>query len=150
MLKDVNSDTTPIVTKGIDILLPDETIAIDVEIEPAQKKQKVCAFATIMGKNDMHVQYLEYVQDIDKKAHIDEQILHYLYDYIQGIGLGYRDQKQRSQLSANVQKIKNTLCCVQKYWKVLLRAEFPSIPDNEFSSSKFITSLQEMNRTGSK
>ena len=48
-LKDLHSDSTPIITKGIYILLPDENINVDVinvdlPTEPAKKKQKTCAF----------------------------------------------------------------------------------------------------------
>ena len=48
-LKDLHSDSTPIITKGIYILLPDEIINVDVinvdpPTKPAKKKQKTCAF----------------------------------------------------------------------------------------------------------
>ena len=103
-----------------------------------------------MGKDYKFVEYLRYETDLDEEACIDTQILHYLYDYLEEIKLGYRDEKQKNKLVTNIQKIKNTLCFVQKYWKVLLRAEFPTLPDNQFSSSKFISALIGMKRMGTK
>lgn len=154
-LKDLHSDSTPIITKGIYILLPDENINVDVinvdlPTEPAKKKQKTCAFKAMMGKDYKFVEYLRYETDLDEEACIDTQILHYLYDYLEEIKLGYRDEKQKNKLMTNIQKIKNTLCFVLKYWKVLLRAEFPTLPDNQFSSSKFISALTGMKRMGTK
>ena len=154
-LKDLHSDSTPIITKGIYILLPDEIINVDVinvdlPTKPAKKKQKTCAFKAMMGKDYKFVEYLRYETDLDEEACIDTQILHYLYDYLEEIKLGYRDEKQKNKLVTNIQKIKNTLCFVQKYWNVLLRAEFPTLPDNQFSSSKFISALTGMKRMGTK
>eukprot|EP00984_Skeletonema_dohrnii_P019673 scaffold9466_cov85-Skeletonema_dohrnii-CCMP3373.AAC.1 len=152
-LKALNGADTPILTDGIDILLPKEIIDVDVSTEPLQKKQKTCAFAAMMGKNDKCVKYLQYVEDLDKEQHIDEQIKQMMYGYLEDIGLGYRDDKQEAKLKSNTTKIKQVLCFVQNYWKVLLRAEFPHLPagsDIDFSSSKFISELTTMTRMGSK
>lgn len=154
-LKDLDSDDTPIMSKGIDILLPDEIIDADAATEHVHKKQKVCAFAIMTGKTDEKgVEYLQYETDIDREdENIDKQILHHLYDYLVEIGLGYRDNKQKKKLETNMEKIKNTLCFVQKYWKVLLRAEFPVLKKgthHDFSSSMFLSALQKTKRKGTK
>ncbi len=76
-------------------------------------------------------------KDIDKEEHIDGQILQKLYEHLEEIGLGYRDNNQQKRLEANTQIIKNSLC---KYWKVLPRAEFPDLQkgkDDDFTLSKF-------------
>ena len=44
------------------------------------------------------------------------------------IELGYTDGKQKKTLETNAKHICDFLCFVQKYWKVLVRAEFQRIP----------------------
>jgi hypothetical protein len=156
-LEALNTKDTPILADGIDIHLPKEIINVDDDSdapEPALKKQKVCAFAMLMGTTaEKGVEYLRSEKDIDKEENIDGQILHKLYEHLEEIGLGYRDINQRKRLEANMQIIKNTLCFVQKYWKVLLRAEFPDLPkgkDDNFTLSKFISALQETVRRSAK
>lgn len=154
-LANLNSKTTPILEGGININLPDEEV-INVDDDPATssapppKKQKIDAFAAMMGSTTFGVSYLQYEEDMDQTLQIDEQIKHVLYVQLEQMGLGYRDQKQHSKLKANTEKIKNTLCFVQKYWKVLLRADFPHLPQGDFAHSKFISSLQDTRRTSTK
>lgn len=155
MLRDLDTDDTPIISKGMDILLPDEIIDVDAAPEPAQKKQKISAFDVMTGKTDKKgVEYIQYETEIDREEEdISYQILHRLYDHLKEIGLGYRDQKQHVKLKSNMQKIKNTLCFVQKYWKVLLRAEFPVLKqgvNDDFSTSKFLEKLQQTKRKSTK
>lgn len=49
----------------------------------------------MMGKDYKSVEYLRYETDLDEETRIDTQILHYLYDYLEEIKLGYRDEKQK-------------------------------------------------------
>ncbi len=157
-LENLNTRSTPILTEGININLPDEEVInvdddLDTSSAPPPKKPKIDAFAAIMGSTTLGVSYLQYEEDMDKTLQIDEQIKHHLYKQLEEMGLGYRDQGQQSRLKANTEKIKNTLCFVQKYWKVLLRAEFPHLPkggDYDFTQSKFISAIQDTTRKSTK
>ncbi|KAL7538123.1 hypothetical protein ACHAXR_008302 [Thalassiosira sp. AJA248-18] len=64
------------------------------------------------------------------------------------IGLGYCDGKQKEALTKNATNIVNTLCFVEKHWKVLFLADRPHIPDGEdsFPSSKLLSCLAETTR----
>ena len=60
-----------------------------------KNKKHVHSRRAMMGKDYKFVEYLRYETDLDEEACIDTQILHYLYDYLEEIKLGYRDEKQK-------------------------------------------------------
>ena len=157
-LENLNSTNTPILEGGIiHINILNEPIDIDDEpitsSAPPAKKPKIDAYDVMLGKTAVKVNYLQYDENIDGEAQIDEQIKRQIYILLEEMGLGYRDDKQKRKLATNTQKIKNTLCFVQKYWKVLLSAEFPHLPkgrDTNYAQSKFISALQGTTRLGSR
>ena len=59
------------------------------------------------------------------------------------IELGYSSNDQKVKLEGNAVLLMKSLCYVQKYWKVLFRADYPHIPTGTegFASSKLLTAL---------
>jgi hypothetical protein len=97
----------------------------------SKKKAKVALADVLMGRVVLNMKYLEYITDVDKRQEINEQIKEKVYSFYEEIGLGYCDAKQEEALSKNATQIVNTLCYVEKHWKVLFRADRPRIPDGE-------------------
>ena len=102
-----------------------------------------------MGRVLLNMQYLLYERDVDKHQEIDEQLMEKLYSIYIEIELGYYDPRQKAQLETNTRHIKNVLCFIQKHWKVLMRADFPTIPDadsEDFVSSEVVCALVKITR----
>ena len=101
----------------------------------------------------MDLRYLEMKElDIDKEREINEQVLAEVYEVFKEVELGYHSNDQKEMLITNAEKLKNTLCFVQKYWKVLLHAEYPHIPTEGFKYSRLLNTLAvaDLNRSKKK
>ena len=103
----------------------------------------------MLGNEVLNLQYLQYEWNVDKQQEIDEQCKEKVFDLYEAIGLGCDILRQKKQLDSNVMHVKNAMCFIQKHWKVLLRAEYPNIPDNgeEYVQSKVLEALAETTRT---
>ena len=90
--------------------------------------------------------------DSEDEMDLSDQLVFGLHALLQNeFELGHRDEKQKEQLSGNVEKLKNELCFVQRHWKVLSHADFPHLPqdfDDKVVTSKIILATAGMNRTG--
>ena len=113
--------------------------------ENVSKKAKVSIADVLMKKVilEKSMSFLQWEIDIDLVPEINEQVTEKLYFLFEEIDLGYCDPGQKNKLKTNAGHLNGTLCFVQKFWKVLFRAEFPRIPDGdeEFASSKLLTAL---------
>ena len=143
-LEALNSRDSPIFAAGISIHLP----PAPTSTRNAQKKSKTCAIDVMLGNVahpslDKDMQFLEYVINADDGVpDINLQIQERIYSTFVEIDLGYLDGRQQDALKGNAELLQNTLCFIQKYWKVLLRADFPHIPDsNGYQSSKLLAGL---------
>ena len=138
----MNSNDTPIFKKGIDIILK--------PIQPATttaKKTKVCAHAVLMKRAQMELNYCRReVKDVNKEPEINEQTLDKVYEFFEEIELGYWSNDQKHNLTKNGDHLMKVLCFIQKYWKVLLRADYPHIPAGDFESSKLLKAIIGLNR----
>ena len=135
----LNSSDTPIFASGIDIrLLLNST-------GNAKKKAKVCAHDVLLGKVDLGKDncFLKCEIDMDEEYPlVHHQIQQRLYSLFEDIDLGYCDDVERVALKGNAELLQSTLCFIQKYWKVILRADFPRIPDtDDYPSSKLLMVL---------
>ena len=135
----LNSSDTPIFASGIDIrLLLNFT-------GNAKKKAKVCAYDVLLGNVDLgkDIPFLKCEIDMDEENPLlHHQIQQRLYSLFEDIDLGYCDDGERVALKGNAEQLQSTLCFIQKYWKALLRADFPCIPDtDDYPSSKLLTVL---------
>lgn len=140
----LNSSDTPILTKGIDVLLPPKEVPEQL-LTNTGKKAKHSSSDVLMGRVVLNQAYLKFEHKSregkqSKDPQIDEQILEDLYTYYEEIELGWRDERQEKLLRKNAQTIKNALCFCQKHWDVLLRAKFLKIPStvDGFESSKLL------------
>ena len=59
--------------------------------------------------------------------------------------LRYCDGKQKEQLAKNLALMNNILCFFKKHWKVLLRKNFPELPQH-LQSSPFLDMLTSTKR----
>ena len=102
----------------------------------------------VLSKKVVKKKVLKLVIDLDVDPSLDVQICDKLYSIFEEIDLGYADNGQKKALENNAQHLKNSLCFIQKFWKVLVRAEFPIIPDSneDFSESKLLNALAETTR----
>ena len=143
----MNSASTPIFDKGIDILLSQ----IELEpITPTPKKQKICANALLMKQVHLEVNYLKIKEkDAGVEPAINDQILEQIYEFFEKIDLGYSSNDEKATLVKNAGLLMRSLCFVQKHWKVLLRAEYPHIPSGEedFASSELLKALGGLTRS---
>ena len=140
----LNSDDTPIFSAGISIHLS----PVPKSTGNAQKKAKTNAIDVMMGKV-VHpslvkdIRFLKNVVNVDAGLpDINLQIQQMLYSLFEEIDLGFYDGRQSDALKGNAELLQNTACFIQKYWKVLLRADFPRIPESDdYSSSKVLAGL---------
>ena len=143
-LEALNSPDTPLFKLGMDIILSPIVNKNGVS-ENVSKKAKVSIADVLMKKVilEKSMSFLQWEIDIDLVPEINEQITEKLYSLFEEIDLGYCDPDQKNKLETNAGHLNGTLCFVQKFWKVLFRAEFPRIPDGdeEFASSKLLTAL---------
>ena len=143
----MNSASTPIFDKGIDILLSQ----IELEpITPAPKKQKICANALLMKQVHLEMNYLKIKEKVaGVEPEINDQILEQIYEFFEKIDLGYSSNDEEATLVKNAGLLMKSLCFVQKHWKVLLRAEYPHIPSGEedFASSELLIALGGLTRS---
>ena len=105
-------------------------------LEAIRKKigSKKSAIAVLMGHEALDVMYLrmkdeetlETLADVEEggvdKLDVDKQILLFLYTLYgkEYFDVGYQDRKQKAQLKANTQHLKNALCFVRKQWSTLM------------------------------
>ena len=147
-LHTMNSTNTPIFKKGIDILL---TLVEPAPTTTTKKTKLIDARAVLMKEVQSDLRYLTMKEeDIDKEPEVDEQVLASLYGLFKEIEVRYCSNDQKEKLSTNAGHIKNALCFVQKHWKVLLCAEYPHIPTDDYKSSKLLNALTDLNRTKKK
>ena len=144
-LEDLDSNDTKIFKMGFDVMLSPE-----VTSAPDKKKSKtLVSLGDVLSKKVVKKKFLkQLVIDLDVDPSLDVQICDKLYSIFEEIDLGYADNKQKKALETNAQHLKNSLCFIQKFWKVLVRAEFPIIPDSneDFSESKLLNALTETTR----
>ena len=115
------------------------------------KKPKKSANDVLMGRVATDMRYLKSTVDLNMEADIQKQLISSLYTTLREHGLGYCDGNQEGQLRVNAARIRDTLCFVQKHWRVLLRADFPKIPDDTeegFHESILLTKLSGLKRLG--
>ena len=64
------------------------------------------------------------------------------------IELGCCSNDQKEQLIKNAGHLMKSLCFIRKYWRVLLRADYPQIPEGEedFTSSKLLNAITGLTR----
>jgi hypothetical protein len=144
-LEALNSNDTPLFTSGIDIYL---SITRSLTVNKKIKKPKHSATDVLMGRVvlEKEMKLLKWDINVDGEPEIHHQVMQKLYSLFEEIDLGFFDDKQKESLSAIAEYLKNTLCFIQKFWKVLLRADFPRLPSNEFDSSKLLTLLTTTTR----
>ena len=115
------------------------------------KKPKKAAVDVIMGREVVKMRYLTSTVDLEKETDIQKQLTATLYALWKEHGLGYCNGNQEGQLRTNSAKIRDTLCFIQKHWGVLLRADFPTIPQetNEgFHECILLNKLTGLSRLG--
>ena len=136
----LNSSATPIFDKGIDVVLS----PIEPSSTNTKKNKTVCAHSLLMNKVHLELKYLSRVEnEVGKEPEINEQVLDKLYELFEEIALGYWSNDQKIQLTKNAVHLMKSLCFIQKHWKVLLRADYPHIPDGEddFASAKLLNAI---------
>ena len=104
-----------------------------------------------MGRDVVEMRYLTSTVDLEKETDIQKQLTATLYSTWKEYGLGYCNGNQEAQLRTNTAKIRDTLCFVQKHWGVLLRADFPTIPqetDEGFHACILLNKLSGLTRLG--
>jgi hypothetical protein len=138
-LEALNSSDTPIFLSGIDIHLLLKSTG------NAKKKAKRCAHDVLMENVviEKDLSFLKCEVDTNEEHPlIHLQIQQQLYSLFKEIDLGYCGGGEHDVLKGNVELLQNLLCFIQKYWKVLLRADLPRIPDtDDYPSSKLLTGL---------
>ena len=81
------------------------------------------------------IKYLIFEEDIDGILNLQEQLKVGLLSAMKvDFELGYCDGKQKEQLTKNLALMNNILCFFEKYWKVMLRKNFPELPQHLQSS----------------
>ena len=150
-LKAMNSYKTPL-TKGFDIVL--KCLGGLPQTNSTTVNGKKNAFSVLQKQTAANIRYLkvkekEGVSDdvMDLSAHLDAGIYTLLQNEFE---LRYQDQKQKEQLSGILEKLKNALCFLEKQWKVLLRADFPKLPqdaEDKVARSKILLATAGMHRT---
>jgi len=140
-LSAMNSVDTPIFEKGIDIILT----PIIEKSNGATKKAKRCAQDILMGKVTLELNYLQGEKDLDDEPSIDVQIMEELHTLFEENNIGYRGDAQKRALKSNMEHMKNALCFIIKFWKVLFRADYPHIPSGgeDYGSSQLLMALAE-------
>ncbi len=73
-------------------------------------------------------------KDLTTLSTLDNQIGDGLVNYFEGIGLGWCNGDQESQLEKNKLHLKNSLCFVFRHWRKLFNAEHPLVPAGEYAS----------------
>ena len=126
------------------------------ELEPPQSKKQKPMADILMGRAVINMSFLKVEIEIRKETSmlqddLQQQLTASLYSVWQVQDLGYCDGHQKAQLKLNTKKLVDTLCFVQKHWRVLLRAPFPEIPkdtDDDYQSSVLLNKLGGLKRTG--
>lgn len=144
----LDCDDSPIINKGIDIYLPVEIEAVDVNgaSEPPNKKPKVNAFEVLQGQKLLDMKFLENDMDLDRQRNISDEIGDAICAVFTNINLGYVTGDQQTLLKRNYNTIKNALCFIRKHWHTLLRASFPHIPvegEIQFSKSQLLIAVAD-------
>ena len=93
----------------------------------------------------MDAKYLKLEEELDRVPTLSDQIWDKLLTYYRDeMDLGYADRSQEDQLRKNTLVIKNALCCIEKHWAVLFRAEFPKIPKSDRNKKMLDSVFLEM------
>ena len=153
-LVQLDSKSTPIFENGIDITLSPEEKIKEIEESPTKKPKKSMT-DVLMKRVVLNTKYLTEEQtDIDNlEPNVDVLIKRELFVILENeMKLGYVDEGQKKELKTNVGYINNVLCFVFKYWKALLRAEHPNIPNglDNFDSSLLLAALGNVSRKKNK
>ena len=142
----MDSGDTPIFRKGIDILLSStETDEGEgATAKPTKKTKVIDAHKLLMKQIRLKMDFLKPKEGMmHAKKYINEQILDKTYEVFEEIELGYSSNDQKVKLKVNAELLMQSLCYVERHWKVLFRADYPHIPTGSegFESSKLLTSL---------
>ena len=141
----LNSHSTPIFDKGIDILLS----PIEHSSANAKKAKTICAQAMLMNQVQLELTCCKRImKDANKEPQIDEKILDRVHEVFEEIELGCWSNDQKEQLIKNAGHLMKSLCFIRKHWRVLLRADYPQIPEGEedFTSSKLLNAITGLTR----
>ena len=108
----LNSKSTPIFDKGIDILLS----PIEPSSTNTKKARTVCAHALLMKQVQLELTYVKREEeDAGEEPQINHQTLDKVYELFEEIELGYWSNDQKKQLIKNAEHLMKSLCFVQKY-----------------------------------
>ena len=109
----MNSKSTPIFDKGIDILLS----PIEPSSTNTKKARTVCAHALLMKQVQLELTYVKREEEDagDEEPQINHQTLDKVYELFEEIELGYWSNDQKKQLIKNAEHLMKSLCFVQKY-----------------------------------
>ena len=138
----LNSKSTPIFDKGIDI-----TLTPIKHANTTAKKTKVCAHSLLMKEVQLELNYCKRdVKDVNKEPEINEKTMDKAHEVFEDVELGCWSNNQKDNLTKNADHLMKGLCFMQKYWKVLLGSECPHIPAGDFDSSKLLNAIVGLNR----
>ena len=118
-------------------------------VAPSSKKAKNKSFFDVlMGNQVLNLQYLQYELDVNKPQETDEQPKEKNTPFMRRLGLGILSPCKKTSCRRMLHIFKNAMCFIQKNWRVLLRADFPKIPDNgeDHVPSKLLSALAETTR----
>ena len=141
----LDSMESPIFRHGVDVILPPIVYELSAPAPSSKKAKTKSAIDVLLGRAVLKLKYLQYEWNVDKPQEIDEQCKEKVYEIYEAIGLGHDIPRQKKQLETNAMHVKNAMCFIQKHWKVLVRAEYPNIPDSgeDFIQSKVLITLAE-------
>ena len=145
---ELNSCETP-TSKGFVIKL-NAIHPINASCTPTKKPRKL-AVEVLMGRAVTDMRYLSSDVNLEKETDLQQQLMATLYLVWKKQGLGFCNGDQEAQLRLNTKKIVDTMCFIQKHWRVLLRADFPDIPETAndgYHSSVLLNKLGGLKRMG--
>ena len=108
----------------------------DKSIPNPSKNPKKSNTNVLMGRAVTDMRYLKSEVNLQKEMDMQKQVLATLYVTWKEYGLGFCDGNQETQLSANTFKIRDTLCFVQKHWRVIVRRTSQQYLRTQMISSK--------------
>ncbi len=137
----LNSKSCPIIANGLNIHLSPET----EKDAGNQEKDLPSATDRLMGNSEPEdVMFLKWEEV--PKPDFGDQIRKELYHRLESIEVGYFNISQRECLKKNIYQLSNVLCFVEKHWRKIINADFPTIPAGKCSDSMLLEVVSNCKR----
>ena len=146
----LDSSSCPLFRDGMRIDVAPEHDQPSPPSKEARKKLPSALDVLSGDAEPLSVRYLTHDATSTCSQDLDVQVRKELYILVESSELGYFSHDQKTTLQKNLYIISNVLCFVDKHWKTLLKADYPAIPDGDYSFSQLLRALLKCGRENRK